>query len=162
MNKALSKEDLKYLEICLTLAEEAVEAGDKAFGSILVDANGDVLAKARNRVFTQHPLAHPEYELAHWAAEHLSTEERKKATIYTTGEHCPMCSGAQAWAGIGTIVYLSSGQQLEKWMEEFGADEMPINLKPVEEIIKNVIVRGPGEGEMLERIKMLHKRVLGL
>lgn len=155
---ALLQKDIPYLERCLVLAQEALEAGDKPFGSILVDKDGHILAEAKNRVNTFHPLAHPEYELAYWAAENLKPEQCSTSIIYTSGEHCPMCSGAQAWSGIGAIVYLSSGQQLMQWLEEFGFDNHKINLLPVNKIIKNIIVRGPGKGEMLEQIKKMHRK----
>ena len=102
-------------------------------------------------------LAHPEIDLAYWAAENLSEEDRAKTTMYTTGEHCPMCSAAHGWVGLGTLVYLSSGKQLGEWQKKFDLPAAPINFLPVEEIIKNVEVRGPAEGELLEEIKKLHE-----
>src|SRR5690554_6454943 len=87
----LYEEDRKHLQHCLQLAKEAVEAGDQAFGSVLVDKNGKVLASERNRINELNQLAHPEYVLADWALNNLSREERKSATMYTSGEHCPMC-----------------------------------------------------------------------
>lgn len=154
---SLTSTDIVHLKTCLSLAEEAVSKGDKPFGSILVNSENRVVKKARNRVYEKTALAHPEYELALWAAENLSLEERKNATLYTTGEHCPMCAGAHAWAEIGTLVYLSSGKQLNEWLNEMGIPSGPIRFIPVEEIIKNVVVRGPGSGELLERIKNLHR-----
>ena len=152
----LTASDIKYLEQCLDLAKEAVEAGDKPFGSILVNQQGSVIAEARNRVNELSPLAHPEFELADWAAKNLPTSERKQTTMYTTGEHCPMCSAAHAWVGLGTIVYLSSAKQLHEWLKELNAPASPIRFYPVEEIIPDVEVRGPATGELLQRIKELH------
>lgn len=159
MNKnPLTETDRLHLQTCLELAKEAIENGDKPFGSILVGSDGEILRKARNRVNELTALAHPEYELALWAAENLSLEERRKTTIYTTGEHCPMCSAAHGWAELGTIVYLSSGKQLSEWLREFQAPSSPIEFYPVEQIIKNIEVRGPASGELLEEIKNLHKK----
>src|SRR5690625_393365 len=114
----LSDNDLKHLKHCLRLAEASLNAGDKPFGSILVNANNEVIAEARNRVNEKTELAHPEYELAAWAAENLTADERAKTTMYTTGEHCPMCAAAHGWVGLGPIVYLSSAKQLGEWLEE--------------------------------------------
>ena len=62
-----------------------------------------------------------------------------------------------AWVGLlGTLVYLSSAQQLGEWQKEHHLPEAPIHFLPVEEIIKNVEVRGPAEGELLAEIKKLH------
>ena len=151
----LSKTDLKHLQHCLELAKEALDAGDKPFGSILVNKNNQVLAEARNRVNELNALAHPEFELAQWAANNLSEEERKNTTMYTSGEHCPMCSAAHGWVGLGTIVYLSAAKQLVGWLEEINAPKSPIKFIPVQEIIANCIVKGPAEGEMLSKIKEL-------
>lgn len=153
----LTKDNLKHLEHCLSLAEEALNAGDEPFGSILVDANDNVIATARNRVNELNNLAHPEIELAHWAAENIPKNERKKVTMYTTGEHCPMCAAAHGWVGIGKLVYLSSGEQLNEWLKEFGAEAALIKFIPVEKIIKKVEVKGPVTGRLLDEIKKLHQ-----
>lgn len=158
MKNELIPTDIKHLKHCLLLAEEAVKAGDKPFGSILVNPEDRVIAEARNRVNELTPLAHPEFELAHWAARNLSASERKQTTMYTTGEHCPMCSAAHGWVGLGIIVYLSSAAQLKEWLGEIDAPPSPIQFFPVEEIIPNIEVRGPATGELLQRIKDLHRR----
>ncbi|GEM_PF-568929 len=50
MAQTLQSHDIPYLKRCLELAEEAVNGGDHAFGSVLVDANGKIRAEARNKV----------------------------------------------------------------------------------------------------------------
>ena len=157
MAQQLKETDEKYLRRCLELAKQSVEAGDEAFGSVLVDEAGKIIAEARNRVNEKTILAHPEIDLAYWAAENLSEEERSKTTMYTTGEHCPMCSAAHGWVGIGTLVYLSSGEQLGEWQKDFNLPSSPINFLPVEDIIKSVEVRGPAEDDLLQEIKNLHE-----
>ena len=159
MGKKLKESDEKYLRRCLELAEESVKAGDEAFGSVLVNEAGEIIAEARNRVKEKTILAHPEIDLAYWAAEKLSEVERSKTTMYTTGEHCPMCAAAHGWVGIGTLVYLSSAKQLGEWQKDFNLPEAPLHFLPVENIIKNIEVRGPAEGELLEEIKKLHEKV---
>ena len=152
---SLEEKDLAHLKYCLTLAKRAFEKGDKPFGSILVDPSNTRIAEARNRVNELNALAHPEFELAQWAADNLTGEERINTTMYTTGEHCPMCAAAHAWVGLGTIVYLSSAQQLNQWLKEANATPSPITFHPVEDIIPNVTRRGPATGELLEEIKQL-------
>lgn len=156
MSLILDQQDYYFLNECLQLAEEALQAGDKPFGSILVSDKGEVIAKARNRVNEKNQLSHPEYELANWALDHLTPEERKKTVMYTTNEHCPMCAGAHAWANIGTVVYLSSGKQLGLWLKELNLPESPIHFLPIESIVKDIVVKGPAEGIWLEKIKNLH------
>lgn len=155
---AFTQTDLKFLRHSLSLAEEALKAGDQPFGSILVNADNEIIAEARNRVNEKNVLAHPEIELAEWAMDNLSLEERRQTIMYTTGEHCPMCAGAHSWSQIGGHYYLSSAEQLGKWLNEFGVDPAPIEFVPAREIMKNVNIKGPGKGEMLKEIKQKHKR----
>lgn len=147
--------DYKHLEHCLKLAHEAFEAGDAPFGSILVNAENEVIAEARNRINEVNVLSHPEFELARWAADHLSPEERKNVTMYTSGEHCLMCSAAHGWAGLGDIVYLSSASQLHEWMKETGAPSPPIRFYPIQDILPGISVKGPAKGPLLDKIKTL-------
>lgn len=151
----LSRQDYSYLKRCVELAEEAYLAGDEPFGSVLVNAEGRIIAEARNRVNEKHVLAHPEFELAKWAVKHLSSEERKQTKMYTSGEHCPMCSGAHGLAGLGDLTFLSSAKQLREWLSAEGQEESGIRFIPAREIIKNITIKGPGEGELLEKIKGL-------
>ena len=55
-----------------------------------------------------------------WSATHLTAGERAAATVYTSGEHCPMCSAAHAWMGLGRIVYAVSSATLSGWLAEWG------------------------------------------
>lgn len=153
-----TKADLKFLKHCLALAEDALKAGDQPFGSILVNKENEIIAEARNRINEKNILAHPEIELAEWAVNHLTLEERRQTIMYTTGEHCPMCAGAHSWSQIGGLYYLSSAAQLREWLSEFGVDAAPIEFIPAEDIVKNVVVKGPAKGEMLKEIKQKHKR----
>lgn len=99
----MTENERAYLRRCLDLAREALEAGDQPFGSVLVGADGRILAEDRNRTSSGDSTRHPEFELARWAANNLSPEERAAATVYTSGEHCPMCAAAHAWVGLGPI-----------------------------------------------------------
>ena len=153
----LTPKDYHHLKECVALAQESLTAGDSPFGSLLVNANNEVIARARNKVNTVNMLSHPEIELAHWAIENLSADDRKQTTMYTSGEHCPMCAGAHGWAGIGKLIFLSSAKQLVSWLTEFGAKEAPIHFVSCREIIKDVEIKGPGKGPLLEEIKALHK-----
>lgn len=148
--------DIPFLERCLELAEEAVTAGDQAFGSILVSESGEILAEDRNRIMELTRLAHPEYALAKWAAENMSAEERSKTTMYTTGEHCPMCAAAHGWVGLGAIVYLSSSAQFGAWLEKNSLPKGPVATIPVQQIVPNIEVRGPLGGVLYNKLYDLH------
>ena len=97
------------------LAEAALACGDEPFGSVLVAAGGEVLFEDHNHVAGGDHTQHPEFAIARWAAQHLSPADRAAATVYTSGEHCPMCSAAHGCVGLGRIVYASSSAQLSEW-----------------------------------------------
>lgn len=153
----ITEKDLTHLKHCLQLARTALEAGDKPFGSILVNTDGEVIAEARNRVNEINELAHPEIDLARWAVNNLTEEERKHTNMYTTGEHCPMCSAAHAWAGLGTVIYLSSAEQLNTWLKEMNMSASPVNLLPIQTVAPNIMVKGPAE-QLSGEIKELHRQ----
>ncbi|WP_370665360.1 hypothetical protein [Arthrobacter luteolus] len=77
--------ELHQLRRCVELARAALEDGDEPFGSVLVDAEGRVLFKDRNRGKEGDATRHPEFEIARWAAEHQSPAERAASTVYTSG-----------------------------------------------------------------------------
>jgi tRNA(Arg) A34 adenosine deaminase TadA len=105
--------DIEHLRRCLQLATSARERGDEPFGSLLVTADGVVVAERENTVATDNDrTAHPELALASWACRNLDEAQRRSATMYTSGEHCPMCAAAQFWAGIGRLVFAMSGEHL--------------------------------------------------
>jgi tRNA(Arg) A34 adenosine deaminase TadA len=155
MPQPLTPTDLPHLRRCLSLAAEALQAGDEPFGSILVDAQGQVLAEARNQVNALTALAHPELALAQWAATHLDPAARATTTLYTSGEHCPMCAAAHGWVGLSKIVYISSAAQLAQWLRELGAPPAPVQMLPIQTIVSGIEVAGPADGELLQAIKDL-------
>ena len=140
----LTSTDLAHLRRCVELATEALAAGDGPFGSVLTDADGAVLAEDRNREATaDDPTAHPEFALSRWAAANLTPWQRSTATVYTSGEHCPMCSAAHAWVGLGRIVYIHSAAQLLEWRTALGSPASAVRSLPITEIAPGIPVIGP-------------------
>jgi len=134
----ISETDLQYLRRCIELAEIALASGDEPFGSVLVSADGKVLFEDHNRVAGGDHTQHPEFALARWAAKHMTPEERSKATVYTSGEHCPMCAAAQ-------------------WLGELGVDLPRVRTLPIQDVIRDTVVDGPVP-EFAERIRELHRK----
>lgn len=149
--------DYKHLERCVELAEIALNKGDEPFGSVLVSESGDVLFEDHNHVASGDHTQHPEFAIARWAANNMTPEEREKATVYTSGEHCPMCAAAHGWVGLGRIVYASSSEQLVEWMKDLGASPSPVKTLPIEEVIRDAKVEGPVP-ELAEKVRKLHER----
>ncbi|MEU9733810.1 nucleoside deaminase [Streptomyces sp. NPDC048002] len=154
---AVKDSELPYLRRCVELAAQALDAGDEPFGSVLVGADGTVLAEDHNRVASGDRTRHPEFELARWAAAHLTPEERAAATVYTSGEHCPMCAAAHAWVGLGRIVYAASTEQLTGWLAELGVPAAPVRALPVNDVAPGVTVEGPVP-ELTDQVHALHTR----
>ncbi|MDA3922187.1 MAG: nucleoside deaminase [Salinisphaera sp.] len=149
--------DQTYLARCVALAEQALDAGDEPFGSCLVDANGRILAEERNRVGTGDATQHPEFALARWATHHLSPAERKRCTVYTSGEHCAMCSAAHAWVGLDRLVYASSTKQLLSWLDQWGIDRSPTAPLAIQDVAGDMPVSGP-DAELAFEVERLHRR----
>lgn len=152
--------ELVHLRRCVELAAEALEAGDEPFGSVLVNGDGTVLAEDRNRVAGGDHTRHPEFELARWAAANLGTEARAAATVFTSGEHCPMCAAAHGWVGLGRIVYVSSSEQLTRWLTDLGAPPPPVRALPIRAVAPDVAVDGPVP-DLSEEVRRLHYRFHG-
>ena len=154
-------DDLVHLRRCVELAREALDDGDEPFGSLLVDRDGVVRFEDRNRVKDGDATRHPELGAARWAAEHLTPDERRDAVVYTSGEHCAMCSAAHAWVGLGPIVYASSTTQLVGWLEEWGVAPGPVRPLAIGDVAPGVAVRGPAY-ELGPEIRDLHARLHGI
>ncbi|WP_372844323.1 nucleoside deaminase [Psychrobacter sp.] len=154
----ITDKDMIYLRRAVELAAEALEAGDEPFGSVLVDADGQVLVEDRNRANSVDATYHPEIAVAQWAVKNMTAKARAQAVVYTSGEHCAMCSAAHAWAGLGRIVYVSSSKQLDEWMEEMGVkSSSPIHSLSIQEVAPTVPVEGPIAG-LDEEVKALQRR----
>ncbi|KAK8111738.1 uncharacterized protein PG998_008195 [Apiospora kogelbergensis] len=167
----ITTEEVLHLRRCIALAAEALDAGDAPFGSVLVVEGEGVQQEDRNRTVTLGDATrHPEFELARWAATNLTAEQRSRATVYTSGEHCPMCSSAHAWVGLARIVYVASAAQLEAWKAEWGVAATqasstgtpPVQVAaiPAQQVAPGVVVEGPVD-ELVPAIRELQRRHAG-
>ena len=161
MTTALTGSDRAHLSRCVDLAREGLEAGDEPFGSLLVGADGRELFADRNRVSGGDATQHPEFAIVRWAATNMSPEERARATVYTSGEHCPMCAAAHAWVGLGRIVYASSSAQLTQWCEQWGLAPGPVAPLPVQTIAPGIEVSGPDE-ELSAQLRVMQAQLHGV
>ena len=149
--------DLVLLRQCVQLADDALQAGDEPFGSLLTGADGTVLFTDHNRVSGGDQTRHPEFEVARWAAAHLTPAQRAESVVYTSGEHCPMCSAAHAWVGLGRIVYAVSSAQLTSWLTEWDQPQSPVAALPINAIAPAVPVAGPADA-LVDDVKALQAR----
>jgi tRNA(adenine34) deaminase len=94
----------------LALGEAA--RGDLPFGAIIVKESR-VLATGHNEgKTTNDPTAHGEMmAIRHFVAARPA-KDLAGATIYTTGEPCPMCMAAIVWSGFNRVVFAASIAEL--------------------------------------------------
>jgi tRNA(Arg) A34 adenosine deaminase TadA len=152
--------ELVHLNRCVALAAEALETGDEPFGTVLTSASGEVLFEDRNRTADGDETRHPEFAAARWAAANMTAEERAAATVFTSGEHCPMCSAAHGWVRLGRIVYVHSSAQLAAWRADLGIAPGPVAAIPIRQVVPSLPVDGP-VASLEAAMRELHARAAG-
>ena len=93
------------MNLALTEAQKAVEAGEVPIGAVVVK-DGAVIAAAHNAPRGLHdPTAHAEILAIRAAARMLGNERLDGCELWVTLEPCAMCAGAIAHARIGKLYY---------------------------------------------------------
>jgi tRNA(adenine34) deaminase len=101
-------DDERFMRIAL---QEAAKA-DLPFGAVIV-RDGVAVARGRNLgKTTNDPTAHGEMVAIRRFLDVNPAADLKGATLYTTGEPCPMCMSAIVWCGIGRVVFAASIEEL--------------------------------------------------
>ena len=87
------------------LRDDAVRAGDQAYGAVVL--RGDtIVGAAPSRVVTAgDPTAHAEMEAIRDAAQRLRTRDLTGCVLVSTSRPCRMCEAAAGWAGIARMVH---------------------------------------------------------
>jgi tRNA(Arg) A34 adenosine deaminase TadA len=111
-------------------------------------------------VETGDATQHPELELARWAAARLTPEQRAQCTVYTSGEHCPMCAAAHGWVGLGRIMYVTAAHQLSAWLAEAGIAAAPVAPLPIQQSQRAWSSQGPVD-ELVDEVRRLQLRFHG-
>ncbi len=100
-------------EAFMRLALDEAAKGDLPFGAVIV-RGGETVARGHNvGMKTNDPTAHGEMTAIRHFLAHRPAAELQGATLYTTGEPCPMCMGAILWCGFSRLVYGASIAELE-------------------------------------------------
>ena len=87
---------------------------DAPFGTVIAHGDtGEVLAEGLNDA-EKNPILHGEIDaIINLAGTELDVDWTR-LVLYTTGEPCPMCSGAILWCGIPHVVFGTSIATLER------------------------------------------------
>ena len=102
-------------EAAMRLAIEAAR-GNPAFpfGAVIVRAaDGALMATGVNRGWA-NPTHHGEIVAINDYVDRHGNRGWEEMILYTTGEPCPMCMGALAWARVGGIVYGTAIETLRR------------------------------------------------
>jgi tRNA(Arg) A34 adenosine deaminase TadA len=142
-----SEQDLAFLRQAIDLARAAREHGAHPFGTLIVDAEGQVLVTARNNAVPPKgdPTQHAERLACALAGRRFHPNKLASCTLYTSTEPCAMCAGAIYWTGIGRVVYALSEKGLYQLTGSH--EENPTLDLPCREVFgrgqRPTIVEGP-------------------
>jgi len=99
----------------LAIDEAAASGVDVPVGALIVDASGQIIARAHNnRVVTHDPTGHAEIIAIRQATEARQDWRLEGCTLIVTLEPCVMCAGAIVAARIPRVVFGA-------WDERVGA-----------------------------------------
>ncbi len=136
--------DETVLRRAIEVAQRSRDAGNHPFGAVLVTADGESF-EAQNTVGSGDPTGHAETNLVRLASRHLSRDQFRASTLYTSTEPCAMCAGAIYWAGIGRVVYALPEQELAALVP--AQDGEPTMDLPCREVFarggQTIVVAGP-------------------
>ncbi|WP_170574635.1 nucleoside deaminase [Ruegeria atlantica] len=101
----------------IELAVSARAKGNKPFGALLADFDGNVLLEAENTEFSENDFScHAETNLLSMASRKYSVEQLNDMILYASCEPCAMCAGAAFFVGVGHVVFgLSADALAELW-----------------------------------------------
>jgi tRNA(adenine34) deaminase len=108
MSEVTAEKDIAWMREAIALAAEA----DLPFGAVILK-DDQVLARGRNSgQRLKDPTAHGEMVAIRDCLAAHGPDALRGATIYSSGEPCPMCMGAILWCRIGRVVFAASIDEL--------------------------------------------------
>ena len=97
------------MDDALEEAAKALERGEVPVGAVIVEASGDIIARAGNETRERlDPSAHAEVLAIRKACDVLKTDRLANCDIYVTLEPCAMCAGLIANARLRRIYFAAS------------------------------------------------------
>ncbi len=93
------------MDLAFSLAGEAAAEGEIPVGAVIVDREGRIIGRGRNRRESGDPLGHAEIYAIHEAAQAVGDWRLEGTTMYVTLEPCAMCAGALVNARVERLVF---------------------------------------------------------
>jgi tRNA(adenine34) deaminase len=94
-------------------AEAAAKRGEVPVGAVIVDALGNLIAKAGNQTLElRDPTAHAEMLAIRAATRILDSERLIECDLYVTLEPCAMCAAAISFARIRRVYFGSCDEKM--------------------------------------------------
>jgi len=117
-----------YMQVALALAVDAMEDGETPVGCIIVDPDGAIIGRGRNRREKRRDAtAHAEIEAISEACKTIGDWRLPGCLLYVTLEPCPMCAGAVIMSRISKVFFGardeltgSCGSVINLFMEPYG------------------------------------------
>lgn len=151
----LTQLDEELTRRAIEIARQARAHGNHPFGSLLADAQGNILLESENTVNTERDATgHAETNLVRMASRKYERDFLAGCTLYTSTEPCAMCSGAIYWSGINRVVFALSEAGL---LEMTGSDVENSTLALPS---REVFARGQRKIEVLGPILVEEARVV--
>ena len=101
--------DAYYMRLAIEEAKSAARRGEVPVGAVLVNAQGDVVARTGNApISICDPTAHAEILALREGAYQAENYRLGGMSLFVTLEPCTMCAGAIANARIARVVYGAS------------------------------------------------------
>jgi len=98
----------QWMEEALALAEEAARDDEIPVGAVVVDREGHVIGRGRNRRQAGDPLGHAELFAIAEASRAIGDWRLEGTTLVVTLEPCAMCAGALVNARVDRLIFGAS------------------------------------------------------
>src|SRR5919202_162297 len=95
----------QWMEAAFALAEEAAAEGEIPVGAVIVDHEGNIIGRGRNRRESGDPLGHAEIYAIAEASRAIGDWRLEGTSMAVTLEPCAMCAGALVNARVERLIF---------------------------------------------------------
>jgi tRNA(Arg) A34 adenosine deaminase TadA len=103
---AETERDAEFMRQAIDAARRGAALGNRPYGALLVAADGQVLGEGHNTERSDGDLTgHAETNVLRDVVRARGSGPLAGATIYASGELCPMCAAVTFYSGVSRVVY---------------------------------------------------------